>query len=857
MAWPERLYAALLRLYPREFRDEYAREMAQVFRDRMAGDRGVRLWSDTLTDVALTAPREHAAMLLSDIRYAGRLVRRAPFFTTAVVLTLALGIGAATAIFSVVNTVLLRPLPFAEPGRLMQLTEKNDRLHLTNFGASVLNYLSWKEQTEAFAQLGAIATASFNMSGRGDPEQYTGASISPSVMPVLGLRPVVGRSFRAGEDAPGAPKVAIVSEGVWKRRFGGDPALVGQNVTLNGVPYTIVGVAPTALTVMTTGDVWVPLTIDPGRELRLNHVLTVIGRLKAGVSLEQARGEMDTIAARVGQQYPEVKDWGITVITFYRAFVSADLQTTLLVLMSAVGLLLLITCANVANLLLARASSRQREVAVRTAIGASRGRILHQLLVESLVFSLLGGALGLAAAFWGVGAINRALPPNVLPVPAIPVDGAVLAFALGITFVTGLLFGSIPAWHAVNTDLNPLLTDRSRGSGSARRLVRNLLAAAELALATALLIGAGLLIRTLVELEHVHVGFKPDGLLTFQISLPRSQYGGDVKAAAFYARLREEVEAIPGVTGAGVSSGIPFGAGNYTATPVAPVGPSALAPDTSVAIDWRIVSPGFFRTMNIPMLEGRDFNDGDRAGAPPTMVVSQATARRFWGNVEPIGRTIRRVADGATFTVVGVVGDVRHTALNQESPAMYYSIGTRVWPLMDIVVRTERPDSVVGSVRQAVRQLDPELPLANVRTMEEWMANSAAQPRLNAILLASFAAAALLLAAIGIYGVIAYSVSQRTQEIGLRMALGAERKAVVGLVVREGMTMAATGVAAGLVAALALSRALASLVFGVTVRDPATFGGVAVLLSLVAAAACALPARRATQVDPMIALRHE
>jgi putative ABC transport system permease protein len=857
MRSPHGWYRLLLRLYPAEFRDEYAREMTQMLRDRAAREAPARLWLDVANDLVRTAPKEHAHMLLNDLRYAARMMRNAPMFTAAVVLTIALAIAANTAIFSLVNAVLLRPLPFAEPQRLMQVAEKNDRLNLPTFGASVLNFLSWREQTQTFEQLAAIGFATFTLSGAGEPEQFVGARISPALMHVLGIRPVAGRDFTDDEEKPGAT-VAMIGEGLWKRRFGGDPGIAGRTVTLNGAPTVIVGVAPAAVNLLSGGDIYMPLTIDPSKEIRLNHVIFVTGRLKAGVSPRQAQAEMDAIATRVGQQYPEVRDWGIHIVTFFDTFVSPQLKTGLLVLLSAVAFVLLIACANIANLLLARAAARQREIAVRTAMGASRSRLLRQLLAEALALSFVGGGVGIVGAVWAVRAINVALPPNLLPVPDIHVDGTVLSFAIGLTALTGLLFGLAPAWHAAAVDLNHVLKQAGCGSGGVRARLRNGLAAAELALATILLIGAGLLVQSLLNLQRARLGFESTGLLTFQLAPPTAKYPLNTKAPLFYRTLLDSIQTVPGVRGVAVSSGIPFGAGNYTTTPMATAGDSALPPDAAVPIDWRVVSPGYFRTMRIPLLRGRDFTDADGPTAPPAMIVSQATAKKFWGDADPVGRTLHRSGDTRTMTVVGVVGDVRSTALNQESPALYYPMAARVWPLMDIVVRTDRsPEALLPTLRQRVHALDAELPLASVRTMDEWVSNNAAQPRLNATLLGLFAGVALLIAAIGIYGVLAYSVTQRTREIGLRVALGARPGAVLRLIVGEGMTVGAVGIGVGLLGGLAIGRAVSSLVYGVPVRDPATFAGVAIVLAAVALAACSIPARRAARVDPMVALRDE
>ena len=796
--------------------------------------------------------------MLNDLRYTVRMLRKSPLFTLAVVLTVALAIGANTAIFSVVDAVMLRPLPYDHPDRLVWIAEKNDTLNLPTFAASVLNYLSWKEQSRTFSSIGAFGFATFNLTGGEDPEQLTGGTVTPSLFPLLGIKPVLGRSFADSEDRPGSARVAMIGEGLWKRRFGGDPAIIGRHITLNGIDSTVIGIAPASLALLSNGDVWIPMTIDPGREIRMNHVILAVARLGPGVTLDQAQAEMTVIAGRVSEQYPEMKEWGIRLVDFYHFFVNPQLQTALVVLLCAVGCVLLIAAANVANLLLARAASRQKEIAVRTAIGASRGRLLRQLLIESLVLSSIGGGVGLLAALWGVDAINAVLPANLLPVPDITIDGTVLLFAAALTIATGLLFGIAPAWHAAKTDLNDVLKQATRASSGARPRLRNGLAAAELALATILLIGAGLLAQSLLRLQHVSLGFQPDRLLTFQISLPRTTYPAE-KSTAFYHALLESLRATPGVRAAGASSGIPFGNGAYTQTPIVTTGPSPLPPDTAIPTAWRVVTPGFFQTLSIPLLRGRDFTDADApAAAPLVVIVSQTTAKRFWGEADPLGRTLHRQGDLARqYTVVGVVGDVRQAALSQETPAIYYpSIG--LTGAMGIVVRTEPPPaSLLPTVREKVHQLDPALPLASVRTMEEWVSNNAAQPRLNAILLAVFAAVAMLIAAIGIYGVLAYSVNQRTREIGLRMALGAPRAQVLQLIVREGMTVGAIGIGAGIVAALVLSRVLASLVFDVRVRDPLTYVVVAATLTLVALAACLIPARKASRVDPMVALRTE
>lgn len=799
--------------------------------------------------------------MLNDIRFAFRTLRQTPLFTSAIVLTAALAIAANATMFSVVNAVLLKPLPFHEPNRIVQVAEKNDKLNLPSFGSSVLNFLSWREQTKTFEELAAIGSSNHTLTGAGEPEQLSGNRISPTLTRVLGIPPVAGRAFTGDEEKPGAAPVAMIGEGLWKRRFGGDLSLIGRTIILNDTPTTVVGIAPAALSLITGGDVYTPLTIDPAKEIRLNHQIFTVGRLKPGVSMAQAQAEMDAISTHLGQQYPEIRDWGIRLISFFDTFVSSQLKTGLLVLLWAVVFVLLIACANIANLLLARGAARQNEMAVRTSVGAKWTQLLRQLLIESLMLSITGGVAGFFGAIWALRAINHTLPPNTLPIPTIEMDGTVLWFTLALTLVTGLLFGIAPAWRAARVDLNTVLQHGGRGSAtrmSAR--VRNGLAAAELALATVLLIGAGLFLQSLANLARVHLGFRAQGLVTFQLAPPTAKYPLSGRAQQFYRELQSSLQSIPGARGAAVSSGIPFGAGNFTTHPMLTTEQSELPPNTSVPIDWRIASPGYFRAMGIPLLRGRDFTDADGpAPAPPVMIVSQATAKKFWGDGDPLGRTLRRSADPNTaFTIVGVVGDVRSTALTQESPALYYPMAWRVWPLMDIVVRADgSPDALLPAIRQKVHELDAELALANVRTMEEWVSNSAAQPRLNTTLLSVFAFVALLIASIGIYGVLAYSVGQRTGEIGVRMALGASPRGVLGLIVGEGMKVALIGIGSGLLGGLAVGRAVSSLIFGVPVRDPLTFLVVAVALAGVALAACAIPALRASRVNPIVALRYE
>lgn len=800
-------------------------------------------------------------MLLSEIHFALRMIQRAPVFAATVILTVTLAIVANTTIFSVVNSVLLKPLPFNDPQTLVQVAEKNDKLKLPIFGSSVLNFVSWREQSHSFEALAGVGFSNYTLSGSGEPEQFLGNTISPALLRVLGTPPLAGRAFADEEEKPGASAVAMIGEALWRSRFGGDPGLIGKTIDLNGTPTTVVGIAPRGLKLISGGDIYTPLIVDRAKEIRLSHTIQTYGRLKKGISLEKAQAEMDTVSRSMGQQYPEIRDWGIHLVSTFDTFVGAELKTRLLVLFWSVMLVMLIACANIANLLLARSAARQNEMAIRTAIGASRAQLVRQLLLESVMLSLVGGIVGFGGAAWMVHVINGTLTQGVLPVSSVELDWSVLGYALGLTILTGLVFGIVPAWRTARADVNSVLKQGGRGSsGRVSHRLRNSLAAVELALATVLLIGAGLFLRSLINLESVRVGFDPRGLLTFQLGPPVTKYPLDGKAQQFYRALLDSLQSIPGVKASAVSSGIPFGAGNYSTHPMLTTEPSVLPPDAKVPIDWRSVSPGYFKTMGIPLLRGRDFTDADGAApSQPVMIVGQTTARRFWGDGDPIGHTLRRSAAPAiAFTIVGVVGDVRDTALNQESPTLYYPTGFRVWPLMDVVVRMDGPpEALLPSIRQKVYELDPEIALANTKTMEQWLAISAAQPRLNTMLLSTFATLALLIASIGIYGVLAYSVSQRTQEIGVRMALGATPKGVLRMTLLEGARVAAIGMGCGLVLAIALGQAVSSLVFGVNVRDVGTFALVIATLAVVTLAACAIPALRASRVSPLVALRYE
>jgi putative ABC transport system permease protein len=856
----ERLYRAILRLYPQEFRERFGREMTADFRDghgaaRRSGPRALAaFWSQIAADAFLHAPGEHLHMIRQDVRFALRTLRGSPVFTIVAIATLALGIGANTAIFSVLKAVVLNPLPFDEPGRLVRLWEKNDGLKIAQFSVSVPNYYSWRDEARSFEALAAWRSGSATLTGSGDPERVSQSQITASAFRVLRMHPVIGRAFGDAEDRPGADAVVVLGYSYWRSRFGGRPDAVGTSMTLDGRPRTIIGVLPE--NVVPNSDVWVPLAADLSQESRGNHVTSVIGRLAPGVTIERARDEMTAVAARLAERYPKDDGgWDVLMMSFYDWIVPQTLRGTVYVLFGAVGLVLLLACTNVASLLIARAAGRQREIAVRLALGATRTRLVRQVLTESLLLAALGGAAGVLLAYWGVSALRASLATLVPRGDEIHIDGAVLAFSIAVSVLTGGLFGSLPALFGARASVSASLKDGVRTTSGGTERLRRLLVAGEVAIATVLLIGAALLVQSFQRLQRVELGFSPDRLLTAAFSLPPARFRTPQDTVAFYDRFIAALEALPGVRSAGLSSGAPFAGGN-TATQVTAVGASALGTNALQA-DWRKVSPHYFAAMNIPILKGRPFDARDHASPPFVMIVSEGMARRIWPDQDPVGRQLK--AGNAPFTIVGVAADVRNTQLNAEpSPTMYLSTTQSVWPLMTAVVRTQADAaSMTASMRQALHEIDPTIALYNVRTMETLLDTQVARPRLTAWLVGLFAVIALLLATIGLYGVLAFVVTQRTREIGVRMALGARPREVLTLVLRNGAGLAAVGLIIGAAGAAALGRFMSSQLYGINPRDPLTYGAVAAVLMMVALIASAVPALRATRVDPVIALRVE
>jgi putative ABC transport system permease protein len=800
--------------------------------------------------------------LLPDLRYAIRALRRQPGFALTAVLTLAVGIGANVAIFSAVNGVLLRPLPFAAPGRLIRVWGMHPQIG--HESASLPDFLDWRAQSASVARLSALANTGFTLTGAGAPEMIPGAFVTADFFHVLGVAPLAGRGFTAGEDTRAGAHVAVLGEGLWRRRFAGDPAIVGRTIRLNGRAYDVVGVVPASARIQAPIDVWTPLVTDTvlGRRSDFLHV---IGRLAPGASFEQARQELATVARRLAERYPDSNtDWSVDVLPLRDALVGPVHQALLLFLL-AVGLVLLIACANVANLMLARAAARERELVVRTALGASRGRLIQQLLTESILLALVGGGLGVLLAVWGVQALSR-LDLGTLPrADEIALDGPVLLFALTLSVATGVLFGLVPALRFARAAASDGLRDTGRAvaGGRAFRRLRNGLVLGEVALAFLLLVGAGLLVRSFDRLLQVEPGFRSDGLLTGRVLLPGLTYSSDASQARFVERAVEGLAAEPSVRAAAAVSAAPLGdPPPYFAFAMQGQAPSP--PGTVQDVEFFSASPSYFTTLGMPLLQGRLFGETDRAGATPVAIVNQAVARRYFGGRNLLGAriTFDDPADTAAqwMTVVGIVGDIHHAALDEPPyPQVYLPFAQAPGRWMVLVARSAGRDplALAPVMRHVVAKLDPALALSGVATMDQRIASSTERPRLSALVLGSFAAGALLLAALGIYGVVSYGVVQRSRELGIRMALGAAEGSVVAMVVRQGRAPVAGGIGVGLAAAWGAARILRALLFDVGATDPPTFLAVATFLSGVALLACYLPARRASLSDPVTALRAE
>ncbi len=807
-----------------------------------------------------------------DLRYGARTLFKNWGFTLIAVLTLALGIGANTAIFSVINAVLLQPLPFAQPDRLVTVWNDNLKEGGEGFSVSYPDFNDWRAQQQSFEKLAAFRSRDLTMTGVGEPVRLRGATTTSDLFPLLGASPRLGRVFSPDEDKAGN-HAAILGHELWRSRFNADPQVIGRSISINSQSYTIVGVMPQGFTFPLSADpveLWMGAAIDSegGAALtaqRGNHAIEVIGRLKPGVKIAQAQAEMGRITQSLAQQYNENTDLGALVVPFYDRVVG-DVRTALLLLLSAVACVLLIACANVANLLLARAAARQKEMAVRAALGANRRRVIRQLLTESVLLSFFGGIAGLLIAWWGTDLLLSFVPSGLPRVVETAIDARVAGFALLLSIVTGIIFGLAPALFSSRFDLVTMLKEEGHGAGKGAQgnRIRNTLIVVQISIAFVLLVCSGLLINSFRRLQQVNPGFDPKNVLTFRISLPVTKYAVNENVESFYQRLISRIEALPGVTGvsavqvlplSGMNSGVGFAVEGEPADPSRP-----FPYDTS----FRVARPGYFRTMGIQMLQGRDFDARDTLRGNQVVIINETLARKRFPNQNPIGRRINpsfAVDDrGIQWReIIGVVRDVHHSSLSEEPDLECYAPHTQApWHTLTIVARTSNdPKGLIGAVRKEVNALDADLPIFNIRTLEEYLTSSVAQPRFSSLLLSIFAGVALILTAVGLYGVMAYSVAQRTREIGVRMALGAQARDVLKLIVRQGMVLALIGVAIGAMIAFAATRLMKSLLFGVSATDPLTFALIAILLVIVAMMACLIPARRAAKVDPINALRYE
>ena len=838
--------------------DDARRAAAERFGDVHAVERSLA----SLTRERETVDRRLAwrQVIGQDVRYALRQLARNPAFTAVAVLTLALGIGANTAIFSAVYSVLLRPLPYAHADRLVDLREGTGQ---GDWGMNVTmgNYDVWRARSPQFTALAGYTYGSYTLTGLGAPQRLLATVATADYWHALYIPPVVGRYFTAAEDQPGAPNVVVLSDALWSTTFASDPHIVGKTITLNGDPYTVVGVAPASYALTNTApELWVPLALTPAqRAEHTDHELTVVGLVRDGVEIPDAVRALSAVQRELAHDYPKGGTDGSIVAHSLRESVVGAVRPMMLVLFGAVGLVLVIACGNVMNLLLARAAVRRKEVAIRSALGAGRRRLVVQLLTESILLAAFGGAAGVAVAAVGLRALLRVSPAGVPRLFDAALNAPVLVFAAAVALTCGIVFGMWPALRATSLDLQQTLREGSRDAGSVvKRSMRTVLVTAEVALALVLLVGAGLLVRSAIALQRVPPGFDPHGLLVASVTLPAARYPTDSSVAAGFERINEAVQAVPGVSAVALVSRIPIGTFGMDCSTWRD-GTNTNDYTGSVVANARGATGNYFSTMRTPLMRGRTFDIADAAGAPPVAVINQSLASRLFGDTDPIGRRITQCAGGppSWHTIVGVVSDMRAGGLNEPPPnEVYYPVAQMRQSSLYLVVRAAvLPSSLTAAIRRAVAGVDPELAVSGASTMDEVIARSMATPHFTTTLLVLLGLTGLALAAVGIYGIIAYFVSQRAHEIGVRMALGASRRGVSLMVLRQGLVLAGAGVAIGLVASAAATRALAGMVYGVSTRDPVTFLGVAGVLLVVAALASLVPAHRATRLDPLEALR--
>ena len=788
---------------------------------------------------------------MSDLRFALRQLLKHPGFAGVAVLIVALGIGSVTAILSAVNALILQPPDWPQPERLVAVYESNLPRNAPFFSSSYPNYLDWQDRSHSWESLGAVAGRPMNLTGGDQAEYLQVRAMTANLLPTLGIRLAKGRGFHAEEDRPGQNRVAVISHGFWQRRFGGASEVLGQQVELDGIRHEVVGVLAEGALFPGGLEIGIPLGADPATERRMNHELDVYGRLKPGVSLEEADAELKSLSAQIGTEHPELdRGWSTRLVPLVQDLLAPELHTGLWVLLGAVGLLLLIALANFSNLLLNRSAARTHELAVRTALGATRARVIRQLLTESLVLTVLGGCLGVVAS---LGAVEILRATDLPRAGEIALDARVLGVALGLTILAGLLAGLGPAWKASQSRPQEALRGRSRGSGPASRW-RDALVVAQLTLSFALLIGSSMLVRSFWRLQQVNPGFTTERVLSVSLRPQDNE-----RAAQFYERVTERIAALPEVAGVGLISSLPLTDGN-TSNNIFPVGPSPLPEEESIQSSWRLVDGGYFGALQIPLLRGTTFAGLSPEQARQSIVVSASLARQLFGEADPLGRqTERGGKGGARLTVIGVVGDVRSERLNlKPAPTFYMSMHRFVYGPMRLVIRTTGAvEPLMASVRQVVRELDPKVPIFRVQTMEEFRSESLSRERLITGLLTGFAVSALFLAALGTYGSMAFTVQQRTREIGIRIAVGAEASDVVRLMAIHAARLVSVGLGLGLMVAVASGRLLSSLLFDVRMLDPWSYGVATVALLIAAGVACLLPAVRATRIDPLVALRSE
>jgi len=802
-------------------------------------------------------------MILKDIRYGIRSLARHPGFTAVALLTLALGIGANTAIFSVVNAVLLRPLPYADPERIVWLWDTIPQLPTAP--TSLPEFLDWKQQNRSFEHLAAFQTGNMFIDSGDGTEDVPVGLVTPEMFSLFHVNPIIGRTFTDEETLPGRFRVAVLSHSTWQSRFGSDPNILGRTIQLNARPYTIIGVMTAGFSFPDRAKLWIPLRIDPANLDRGPHYLNVVGRLKTDVTRTQAQADMSALAARLSKQYPEKTSGHGVKIVGLTDVVVGDIGLALFVLLGAVGFVLLIACANLANLMLARIGGREREIAVRTALGASRLRIVRQLLTESLLLAVAGGGVGLLLAIWAVRWLVSMSPDTIPRVNEISVDLRVAGFTLLASVATGVLFGVVPAWQASRTEFTDALKESGRTTAGVRKQrLRSALVVSEVALSLVLLVGAGLLIRSFAKLNQVDPGFNPEKVLTMGVSLLPNNYPEDQQVATFYSQILERSATVPGVISVSATAGLPL-SGSDTTDNFTIEGRPAIAKEAEPLTEYWVVTPRYFQSMGIALLAGRDFSDTDTKQSPNVVVINDEFRRRHFGLENPLGHRLRlQGQERDPLLIVGVVSNSRNIGLDEDPrvaayvPFLQDPLSKNLARSLTIVARTKLdPGAVTGSLRALVTSMDKSVPVYSVKPMTEYLRDSLSRRRFSMVLLSTFSGVALVLAALGIYGVISYGVIQRTHEMGIRMALGAQRSDVLKLVLRQAMIVVLIGVGIGLLGSWALTRLMKSLLFNVSVTDPLTFAGIAVLMILIALLACLIPATRATKVDPLVALRYE